>query len=172
MSRQNSENPFHRAQDSLLGNVREKHLKTLDELHDTTICCIKFVGDLTQDIHVISGDVKGNVHLTEFRDGTFRFKGTSFCLMQRRLGATYSLAPLIYCQNLSRLDANQAYLEVMQRLDGNVYKDEKEREQEMIRLAKQQGSQLVGFGSLEEVYIAQVRPRALPLISIRRPPYI
>lgn len=39
-------------------------------------------------------------------------------------------------------------------------------------MAKQQGSQLVGFGSLDEVYIAQVRPRALPLISIRRPPYI
>jgi len=130
------------------------------------------VGDLTVDIHVISGDVQGNVHMTEFRDGTFRFKAKSFCLMQKRLGATFSLAPLIYCQNLSRLDANQAYLEVMQRLDGNVYKNEKEREQEMIRLAKQQGSQLVGFGSLEEVYIAQVRPCALPLVSIRRPPYI
>lgn len=42
----------------------------------------------------------------------------------------------------------------------------------MQKMAKQQGSQLVGFGSLEEVYIAQVRPRALALISIRRPPYI
>ena len=42
----------------------------------------------------------------------------------------------------------------MQRLDGNVYKSAKEREQEMILLAKQQGSQLVGFGSLEEVYVA------------------
>ena len=30
----------------------------------------------------------------------------------------------------------------------------------------------MGFGSLEEVYIAQVRPKALPLVSIRRPPYI
>ena len=81
-----------------------------------------------KDIEVISGDVGGNVLLTEFRDGTFRFKATSIFLMQKRLGATFSLAPLIYCQNLSRLDANQAYLEVMQRLDGNVYKTAKERE--------------------------------------------
>ena len=41
-----------------------------------------------------------------------------------------------------------------------------------MRMAKQLGSQLVGFGTLEEVYVAQVRPKALPLISIRRPPYI
>lgn len=113
IERQNSENPFIKAQDKFLGNIREKHCKTLDDLHDTTISCVKFVGDLTAEIHVISGDINGNVHLTEFRDGTFRFKANSFCLMQRRLGATFCLAPLIYCQNLSRLDANQAYLEVM-----------------------------------------------------------
>ena len=103
---------------------------------------------------MISGDVKGAIQLTEFRDGTFRFKATPYCLMQSRLGATFSLAPLIYSQNQSRLDANQAYLEVMSRLDGNVYNTEKEKEVQMQRMAKQQGSQLVGFGSLEEVYIA------------------
>ena len=115
IERQNSDNPFIRAQDNLLGNVREKHCKTLEDTHDCTVSCIKFVGDLTngKELEVISGDVKGNVTLTEFRDGTFRFKATSIILMQKRLGATYSLAPLIYCQNLSRLDANQAYLEVM-----------------------------------------------------------
>ena len=60
----------------------------------------------------------------------------------------------------------------MSRLDGNIYNTEKEKEIQMLNLAKQQGSQLVGFGSLDEVYIAQVRPCALPLVSIRRPPYI
>lgn len=66
------------------------------------------MGDLTdtKNINVISGDVSGNVVLSEFRDGTLRFKATSIFLMQKRLGATFSLAPLIYCQNLSRLDAN------------------------------------------------------------------
>ena len=60
----------------------------------------------------------------------------------------------------------------MSRLDGNIYNTEKEKEMQMLRMAKQQKSQLVGFGTLEEVYVAQVRPKALPLISIRRPPYI
>ena len=60
----------------------------------------------------------------------------------------------------------------MSRLDGNIYNTEKEKEIQMLNLTKQQDSQLVGFGSLDEVYIAQVRPCALPLVSIRRPPYI
>ena len=42
----------------------------------------------------------------------------------------------------------------MSRLDGNIYNTEKEKEIQMLNLAKQQGSQLVGFGSLDEVYIA------------------
>jgi len=33
-------------------------------------------------------------------------------------------------------------------------------------------SQLIGFGSLDEVYVAQIMPSAIPLISIRRPSYI
>ena len=32
--------------------------------------------------------------------------------------------------------------------------------------------QIIGFGSLEEVYVAQIMPVAMPLISIRRPSYI
>ena len=91
----------------------------------------------SKEIQVISGEVKGLVQLTEFRDGTLRFKATPFCLMQNRLGATFSLAPLIYAQNQSRLDANQAYLEVMSRLDGNIYNTEKEKEMQMLRMAKQ-----------------------------------
>ena len=45
----------------MLGNINPKHCKTLDDLHDTTISCIKFVGDLCEQIQVISGDIKGNV---------------------------------------------------------------------------------------------------------------
>ena len=56
IERQNSENPFIKAQDSILGNIRSRHCKTLDDLHTTTICSIKFVGDMTnsKDIQVIS----------------------------------------------------------------------------------------------------------------------
>lgn len=82
----------------MLGNIKPKHLKTLDDLHGTTISCIKFVGDLTEQVQVISGDITGKVQLTEFRDGTLgiRFKATPYLLWQSRLGATFSLAPLIY----------------------------------------------------------------------------
>jgi len=59
--RQNTENPFLKAQADLTSNIKPRHCKTLDDLHDTTISCIKFVGDLTEQIQVISGDIKGNV---------------------------------------------------------------------------------------------------------------
>ena len=59
LARQNTDNPFIKAQDNLLGNISVKHCKTLDDLHPTTISCISFVGDLTAQIQVISGDVKG-----------------------------------------------------------------------------------------------------------------
>lgn len=83
MARQNTDNPFLKAQDNLLGNIHVRHCKTLDDLHELTISCIKFVGDLTdhKNIQVISGDVKGIIQLTEFRDGTLRFKATPYCLM-------------------------------------------------------------------------------------------
>lgn len=42
----------------------------------------------------------------------------------------------------------------MQRLDGNIYKTEKEKEMIAQELAKQQNAQIVGFGSLNEVYVA------------------
>ena len=41
---------------------------------------------------------------------------------------------------MSKLDGNKAYLEVMQRLDGDVYAAEKEKELQMLKLAKLQGS--------------------------------
>jgi len=55
---------------------------------------------------------------------------------------------------MSRLDGNQAFLEVMQRVDGHMYAFEKEKELQILKLAKKQGSQIVGFGSLDEIYVA------------------
>ena len=31
---------------------------------------------------------------------------------------------------------------------------------------------IIGFGTLEEIYAAQIVPKAIPLLSVRRPPYI
>jgi len=33
-------------------------------------------------------------------------------------------------------------------------------------------AQIIAFGSLDEVYIAAIKPQALPLVSLRRPAYI
>ena len=100
-------------------------------MHDCTITTVKFMGDFSSQIHSISCDVKGIVYLVEFRDGTFRFKAEKQCLMTRRLGATFSLAPLVQSHN----HANQAWLDVMQRLDGNMYKNEKEKQEQAKLLA-------------------------------------
>jgi len=60
----------------------------------------------------------------------------------------------------------------MQRLDDLVYRTEKQKQTLAQEMAKKQNAQIIGFGSLEEVYVAQIRPRGVALLSIRRPPYI
>ena len=42
----------------------------------------------------------------------------------------------------------------MQRLDSNVYKSEQEKKEKAMQAARRFGSQIIGFGSLEEVYVA------------------
>ena len=48
LKRQNTNNAFIKASDNIFGNVSFKHCKTIDDIHDTTIASVKFVGDLTQ----------------------------------------------------------------------------------------------------------------------------
>ena len=43
---------------------------------------------------------------------------------------------------------------MIQHLDGNTYNAEKEKEIHEMRTAKKQGSQIIGFGSLDEIYVA------------------
>ena len=169
IARQNSDNLFIKAQDNWFGNLHTKHCKTITDKHDCTISCVKFAGDLSEQIQVISGDIKGCVQLTEHIYSFLSYKSTTTCLMTSRLGATFSLAPFLFA---ARNQSNQAFLEVIQRLDGDTYKAEKEREMVELKTAKRQGSQIIGFGSLEEVYVAQIKPNPMPLLSIRRPPYI
>ena len=42
----------------------------------------------------------------------------------------------------------------MQRLDGNVYKTETEKQVIAQQMAKRHNAQIIGFGSLDEVYVA------------------
>ena len=151
----------------MFGNVSFKHKKTVDDIHATTVVSIKFVGDFRDEVSVISSDLRGVVYLSTFATGVLFCSVNKKCLWTKRLGAAYSLAPLISIGS----NANQAYLEVMQRLDKTMYKSEKEQKAVVERL-RDVGPSIVGFGSLEEIYVAQVSPKALPLISIRRPPYI
>ena len=104
--------------------MHTRHCKTISDKHDCTISCIKFSGDLSEQIQVISGDIKGRIYQTEVTYSFLSYKSATTCLMTTRLGATFSLAPLLYSQN----QTNQAFLEVMQHLDGNTYHVEKEQE--------------------------------------------
>ena len=99
---------------------------------------------------MISGDVKGTIFMTEITYSFLSYKSASACLMTNRLGATFSLAPFLYAQNQS----NQAFLDVIQHLDGRTYQIEMERELHERQIAKVQGSQIIGFGSLDEIYVA------------------
>ena len=66
---------FDTLSDRVFGDVQAKHHKTLDDIHKTTIISIKFVGDFSKDIQVVSCDLAGVVNLTTFTDGTFLFRG-------------------------------------------------------------------------------------------------
>ena len=48
IARQQSDNIFIKAQVSFFGNLSVKHIKTISDKHDTTISCIKFMGDLIE----------------------------------------------------------------------------------------------------------------------------
>lgn len=50
------------------------------------------------------------------------------------------MAPLIDFSFNSKLDAHRAYLEIMMRLDKNVYLGEVEREQKAYEMARECGS--------------------------------
>ena len=96
LARQNSDNMFIKAQDKWFGNMRTKHCKSISDKHASTICCIKFIGDLTeQTVQVVSGDVQGKIFLFEYKETLLGYKVQPKCVMQSRLGATYSLAPFI-----------------------------------------------------------------------------
>ena len=66
--------------------------------------------------------------MTEFIDSLLRWKADKQCLVTRRLGASFSIAPLIDLDFTSRNDTTRAYLEVMKKLDNNVYNTEKEQQ--------------------------------------------
>jgi len=95
IARQKTGNFLIRAQDNIFGNLSVKHCKTISDKHETTISCLKFVGDFTEQVQIISGDIKGHVYMSDFKEVFMGCKVTVTCLMQSRLGATFSLAPLI-----------------------------------------------------------------------------
>ncbi len=59
--------------ENLFGNVNFKHQKTLDDIHKTSVVQVKFIGDFSREIVVVSCDLTGIVHLTTFSDGMVYF---------------------------------------------------------------------------------------------------
>lgn len=56
---------------------------------------MKFAGDLLRDIQVISCDVTGIAQIVNFTSGMLGFNATKQLLMKTRMGAVYSMAPLL-----------------------------------------------------------------------------
>jgi hypothetical protein len=148
-ARQNQVDAFTALEKDIFGNVSFKHKKTVDDIHATTVVSIKFVGDFRNELSVISSDLRGVVYMSTFDCGRLFCSVNKKCLWTKRLGAAYSLAPLISIGS----NANLAYLEVMERLDRTVYKSQKEQKAVAGRL-QDVGPSIVGFGSLEEIYVA------------------
>jgi len=119
--RQNSNAPSKLLQDNLFGNVTAKHRKTIDDIHQQTVVSVKFVGDLSnsKDFHVLTSDLQGVVYFLTFSDGVLVFSVFKQCIMRQRLGASYSLAPLL---NKGLSLSNQAYMNAMKSVDQNIYR--------------------------------------------------
>lgn len=88
--------------------------------------------------------------------------------MRSRLGASYSLAPML---DFGLSDSSLAYMNAIRKVDANIYRT-LQQEQEQNEKLRRQKPIIIGFGSLEEIYVAQILPKAVPILSIRRPTYI
>ena len=80
---------------------------------------LKFIGDFSKDIIVLSCDLSGCVYMSTFHNSLLVFSVVKSCVMRSRLGPTYSLAPLL---DFGLSDSNQAYLNVVRKIDKNIYK--------------------------------------------------
>lgn len=101
---------FNKQLENLFGNVSFKHQKTIDDLHTATVIQIKFCGDLQKDIQVISCDVSGTGQVTTFTAGMLSFNVNKQLLMKTRLGAVYTLAPLLDYAKQNLIGANNPYM--------------------------------------------------------------
>ena len=129
-------------------------------MHKTTVVSVKFIGNPRKECTIISSDLKGIVYVTSFDDGMFLFTAHKKLLMEKRLGPSYSIAPL----QIRPVVNFDKFLVNMQ--------SPEEAEAEKKRLIEVYNQQICAFGTLDEIYVAVIKPKAIPMMSCRRPPYI
>lgn len=70
--------------------------------------------------------------------------------MRQRLGPSYSLAPLL---DFGLSESNQAYLNAVRKVDQSAYRS-MQQQQEQKDNGKVLRPIIIGFGTLEEIYVA------------------
>lgn len=62
-------------------------------------------------------------------------------------------------------------MNAVKNVDLNIYRALQAKQEQTYR-DKIPKPVIVAFGTLDEVYVAEILPRAMPLLSAERPPYI
>lgn len=81
--------------DNVFGNIQFKHHKTVDDAHKTSVVAVKFVGDFSCDLQVVSCDLSGTICITLFKDTVMFYRTDVKPILQKRLSASFCLAPLV-----------------------------------------------------------------------------
>ncbi len=72
-----------------------KHCKTVNDTHRVPIVQVRFCGNLTKEITVISCDVYGVVYISTFEYNFLSYHQRKTCFINKAIGACYTIAPLI-----------------------------------------------------------------------------
>ena len=81
-----------------MGLITSKHLKTITDIHEFPVISVKFFGDVSytqKRIQVVSSDLDGIVYLSYFQEGILSYQCVKQCFMKRRIGPTFTIAPLL-----------------------------------------------------------------------------
>lgn len=127
--------------------VSSKHLKTITDIHAQSVVSVKFVGELGPGISsltAVSCDLDGVVYICLFQEGIVNYQCKKQCFMKKKVGPTFSIAPLLQYSTQTIDEIIQEQLQYQIKNGGSGTEIDFSRKK----------PQIVAFGALERIIIA------------------
>ena len=138
------------------GLVTSKHLKSVTDIHEGPVVSIKFFGDLSfnqKKISIVSCDLEGIVYLSYFSEALIGYQCVKQCFMRKRVGPTFTIAPFILGAQLKSASDDDMVPGAAAPI--SPYQQEQLEAQSNNNMLS---TQLIAFGSLSRILIAQLIP--------------